>query len=163
MVNLGNSAEKEDDENVPQESQFKAVRIEGCNYQLKEEEIVQWLELYGKPMGSIQEETFEDENDDGAENGNGTYVVKMRLTRSVPELVPMFGQRIRISYQGTKKMCKNCYNYHREDSKENRVKWNTYEELFKLNHPEIPAEMIDKPGPLQNGKIEAGWEDSLEW
>jgi hypothetical protein len=33
----------------------KNTYVEGLKYQLKEGEFVQWLELYGKPMGPIQE------------------------------------------------------------------------------------------------------------
>jgi hypothetical protein len=77
----------------------------------------------------------------------------MRLERGVPELILMFGQRDKIHYHGIKKMCKNCYKYHKENCSENRVMWNTYAELFKEIHPQIPVEMIDRPRPV--GKVQA--------
>jgi hypothetical protein len=131
------------DETV-KESHFKTVKIEGCNYQVTEDEIIQWLQHFGRLMGPIQEGTFEDKNNDGAENGNGNYVVKMRIVKEMPELIPMCGQKVKIYYQGIKKMCKNCLLYHKESCRKERAPWSTYVRLFKENHPDVPAGLIDR-------------------
>ena len=79
-------------EAILSESNYKTVKLEGCNYQLKEDEVREWLGLYGNIMGPIQEETFVDDEQDGADNGNGNYTVKMRLNREMPNVIPMFDQ-----------------------------------------------------------------------
>ncbi len=89
-------------------------------------------------MGPIQAETFEDQEDDGAENGNGNYMVKMKLAKGMPELIPMCGQRVKIHYPGIKKMCKICFTYQKQMCKNNRALWRDYVEVFKENHSDIP-------------------------
>ena len=63
----------------------------------------------------IVEELFEDglravnggdqPQEDQGTNRTGTYVVKIRLHSEVPELLPIDGRRVRISYPGIKAMC----------------------------------------------------------
>ena len=40
------------------------VQIIGCEYQLLESEILDWLSLFGEVVTEIAEELFEDEKDD---------------------------------------------------------------------------------------------------
>ena len=41
-------------------------------------------------------------------NRTGTYVVKVKLDKDIPELLPVAGRRIHISYPGVRKKCTNC-------------------------------------------------------
>ena len=67
---------------------------------------------YGELVSDIVEELFEDglgalpggQEPEGT-NRTGTYVVRVRLTRKVPEIVPIDGRRIRISYEGIQTLC----------------------------------------------------------
>jgi hypothetical protein len=97
-------------ENEVREDIFKHVKIEGCGYQLSEEELTEWLELYGKVITPIEEEMFED-GVTGERFGNGKYIVKMKIEREIPESIPMFDQKMKIHYSGIKKVCKCCLKY----------------------------------------------------
>ena len=75
----------------------RIVRIIGCEYRLLESEILDWLSLYGEVISEITEEPFEDDVEQGSEDklpaiGNGTYLVRMRLKRDMPNWVPMYGR-----------------------------------------------------------------------
>jgi hypothetical protein len=59
---------------------FKHVKIEGCGYQLSEEELTKWLGFYGRLLSPIEEEVFGDE-DGKCSFGNGQYLVKMKIER----------------------------------------------------------------------------------
>ena len=67
------------------------MRIIGCEYRLLESEILDWLSLYGDVISEIMEEPYEDRDEPEADPedklppvGNGTYLVKMRLKRDMP-------------------------------------------------------------------------------
>ena len=45
-------------------------------------------------------------------NRTGTYVAKVRLHSEIPELVPVDGRRVRISYPGIQILCTNCFGKH---------------------------------------------------
>jgi hypothetical protein len=95
------------------------VKVEGCGYQLSEEELTGWMELYGRVLEPIAEEMLEEEGT-GREFGNGRYIVKMKIEREIPELISMFDQRVTIHYGGMKKICKSCYLYHRDQCQNKR-------------------------------------------
>ncbi len=38
----------------------------------------------------------------------GNFLVKIRLAKNIPGVLPMFGLKITVSYQGIKKMCNRC-------------------------------------------------------
>jgi hypothetical protein len=56
---------------------FKHVIIEGCGYQLREEELTAWLKLYCILVSIIEEEVIEDEEGRNS-YGSRRYVVKMK-------------------------------------------------------------------------------------
>ncbi len=78
IIDSPNSKEEETKAN-----DFKRVKIDGCSYQLSQEELTAWLELYGRVYLPIEEEQFKDE-ESGARYGNGKYVVRMRIQRELP-------------------------------------------------------------------------------
>ena len=83
------------------------VKIIGCDYKLLESEILNWLVLFGEVLSEITEELFEDATDPECSNlppiGNGNYLVKMRLTKDLPNWMPIYGKRICLDYKGNKK------------------------------------------------------------
>jgi hypothetical protein len=68
-------------EETVKESHYKTDKIEGCNYQVIDGEIIQWLQHFVRLIGSIQQRTFKDKYNEGAKNGNSNYVVKMRIVK----------------------------------------------------------------------------------
>ena len=140
---------------------FKRVKIDGCSYQLSQEELTVWLELYGRVFLPIEEELFEDE-ETGEKFGNGKYVVRMRIERELPELIPMHKQKIKIHYQGIKKMCKNCLAFHKGICQAKRRDWSDYVEEFIEENPRIPASMITKGSEEYYGTV-GEVEESLEF
>ena len=44
--------------------------------------------------------------------GNGTYLVKMRLKKDMPNWVPMYGRKVCFIYRGIKKQCNSCFIYY---------------------------------------------------
>ena len=67
--------------------------------------------MFGELATDIKEEILEDEDEDG-EDRTGNYCVKMRLDRDIPQLLPMWGRRIKIFYVGIQKFCTNCFGKH---------------------------------------------------
>jgi hypothetical protein len=127
-----------------QDKGFRWVKVEGCEYRLEENQIIDWLSHFGEVKSEISEDTHEgsdDSSDDLPPVGNGIYSVLMKLERDMPQLIPMHGKRIRLYYRGIIKRCTNCFGAHqRKTCKEEKVPWKKYVEQFITNYPEIPKE-----------------------
>jgi hypothetical protein len=145
-----------------QDEGLRWVKIEGCEYRLEEEQIIDWLSHFGEVKSEISEDTHEGSDDSGDDLppvGNGIYSVRMKLKRDMPQLIPMHGKRIRLYYRGIIKRCTNCFGAHqRKNCKEEKVPWIKYVEQFITNFPEIPREsygrwanMIDGMSPGADG------------
>jgi len=125
-------------------SRFTYVKIEGAEYQLKEEDVMKWLSNYGTLMSEITEDQIKLEFSDSEEeeefqeivSHTGIYSVKMALRRQIPQFLPMGGKRIKIYYRGIKKMCRKCYKTGHlwNDCKNRQREWLEYVDEFLLNH-----------------------------
>jgi hypothetical protein len=125
-------------------SRFTYVKIEGAEYQLKEEDVMKWLSNYGTLMSEITEDQVKLEFSDSEEeeacqeivSHTGTYSVKMALGRQIPQFLPMGGKKIKIYYRGIKKMCRKCYRAGHlwNDCKDKQREWLEYVDEFLLNH-----------------------------
>ena len=114
------------------------VKVEGTDYRIREEMILNWLSLWGQPMSDLKEETFEEEGAVGG-SGTGIYSVKMKLDREIPQLLPMDGKRVKIFYRGIEKLCTNCFRQHnRAQCKDQKVPWIAYVEDFMKANGNIP-------------------------
>ena len=114
------------------------VKIEGCEYSLEEDQIQDWLKLYGEVLSPICEDIHEDSDSDAQPIGNGTYSVKMKLNRDIPQYLPVHGRRIRIYYKGITKLCTNCFGSHTRRSCTNeKVPWIHYVRDYMLNNEEV--------------------------
>ena len=89
----------------------RLLRIIGCEFHLSESEILAWLTCFGEVVSEITEEQFESEGlePDLPPVGNGTYNVKIKLTRDIPNWIPMYGRKVCVEYTGTRKQCSSCY------------------------------------------------------
>ena len=95
----------------------KDVRIDGCNYEISEHELRKWIELYGEIKSDNDEIALPGESEEDAV-GTGSYTVKVKMKRSIPSFLPIGGLRVKFAYNGVKKQCKNCYEYHRSRKSE---------------------------------------------
>ena len=148
------------------ENPTRWVKIEGCEYRIEKEELKDWLNHLGNVVSEITEDrvNLEDESDSDEEIeggftvGTGIYSVKMRLSSSLPQFVPMCGKRIRLYYRDIPKICTQCFGNHpRKGCTAEKVPWVKYVSDFMLRYDYIPTESYGKWA-----KIVAQWRDSPE-
>ena len=132
------SFDKNDSEQDPN---IRWVTVDGCDYDLEEDEIMKWLRYYGETFGRLREDIHEDINTDRPPVGTGTYSIKMRLDAPIPQLLPMFGKKITIEFKGVQRLCTNCFGLHnRRACQSRKVQWIDYVRKFVDNNPDIPEE-----------------------
>ena len=123
----------------------RIVKVEGCDYRVSKEMILQWLGLYGEVLSDLVEDVFDDSEDSEADNTTGIYSVKMKMRCNIPQLLPIHGRRIKIYYRNINKLCTACFGHHnRRDCKEEKVKWIDYVEDFVNSNTHIDQEMFGK-------------------
>ena len=108
------SGQNADDKNYRDEG-VCWLKVEECEYRLEEQKIIDWLPHFGEIKSKISEDTHggsDDSDDDFPSVGNGIYSVKMKLSKEMPQLIPMFGKRIGLYYRGIVKRCTNCFGTH---------------------------------------------------
>ena len=129
-----------------QENWMRIVKIEGTDYQVSPNQMLAWLSLYGDVLSPIIEDCFEDPEDEGEDgedgvNATGTFSVKMRLKKEIPQLLPMIGKRVSIYYPGIKRLCSKCFGEHSgKFCKRPKVKWIDYVVSFIESNKHIPKE-----------------------
>ena len=134
----------------------RIVRIIGCEYRLLESEILDWLSLYGEVISEITEEPYEDEDEQEAGEklppiGNGTYQVKMRMKRDMPNWVPMYGRKVCLSYRGIKKQCNSCFGPHlRKFCMNEKMSLEEYADKFRLRNKYVPEQFYGKLAKFEN-------------
>ena len=115
------------------------VRITGCEYKVTEEKLKEALSNWGKVKSEIKEELFLDPHDNDGTNRTGTYLLNMIIDTEIPEIIPLEGLRVKLQYQGVRKLCTICFGRHlRKDCEESKVTWTEYIKLFKEENPSIP-------------------------
>lgn len=139
---------KERDENSEGyvDSGMRWVKVEGCEFRVDKEQIVEWLSYFGEVKSEVTEDTVPDpDSEDDMEYGNGIYSVKMKIGRDLPQFMPMFGKRVRLYYRGIIKRCTNCFDPHqRKFCKNEKVLWAEYVRGFAETFPEIPRTLYGK-------------------
>jgi hypothetical protein len=89
---------------VPEDDGTRLVKIEGCEYRVPKEALIDFLSNYGVICSDIREDIFDDgSGHDGSNKGNnrtGIYSVKVKLNRDLPQLAPIMGKRIKLYYKG---------------------------------------------------------------
>ena len=117
------------------------VKIEWVDYAIEENQILDWLNHFGEQAGQLSEDIHPNSDSDAAPIGNGTFSIKMRLRTSIPQLLPMWGKRVRIYHRGVEKLCSNCFGTHpRRNCRSEKVAWTRYVLNFMEKHPDIPSE-----------------------
>jgi hypothetical protein len=121
------------------------VKIEWINYQLEEHQVLDWLNYFGEQAGQLSEDIHPNSDSDADPIGNGTFSIKMRLRTDIPQLLPMWGKRVRIYHRGVQKLCSNCFGAHqRRNCRSSKVSWTRYVLNFMEKHPEIPSELYGR-------------------
>jgi hypothetical protein len=118
------------------------LKIEGAEYNLKEEQLRLWLSEYGLIVSDITEDkeelrpnSSEDEeiyND--IDLNTGIYSAKMSLIKPIPQMIPMCGKKIKIYHKGISKQCMKCFGtgHFKRDCGEERKEWLDYVDSFML-------------------------------
>ena len=121
------------------------VKIENCEYLVEEEDILDWMRMYGEPLSLLGEDMLPDSDSEGGPLGNGTYSLKMKLVKDIPQFLPMHGRKIRIYFKNMTKMCTNCYGCHtRRQCTNERVPWIVYVRDFMKSNPDIGENFYGK-------------------
>ena len=121
------------------------VKIEWAEYSIQKGQILEWLNMYGEQASELTEDVHPNSDSDADPLGAGTYSVKMRLNKEIPQLLPMRGRRIRVYYRGVQKLCSNCFGRHpRKNCRTEKVPWIKYVLNFMESNPDIPQELYGK-------------------
>ena len=139
------SANQESTNDSDPDPNVRWLKVEWVEYAVQEKQILDWMNLYGEQASELSEDIHPNSDSDADPYGNGTYSIKMRLKKEVPQLLPMWGKRIRIYYRGVTKLCPNCFGAHaRKNCKSEKVTWIQYVLRFMENNPDIPPEYYGK-------------------
>ena len=91
------------------------------------------------------EEIHPNSDSDADPVGNGTFSIKMRLNRDIPQLLPMWGKRVRVYHRGVQKLCSNCFGAHaRRNCRSEKVAWTRYVLNFMEKFPESPSKLYGR-------------------
>ena len=63
---------------------------------------------------------------DGEPVGTGSYMVKVKLKNSLPHILLIGGLKVKCTYIGVKKQCKNCCEYHTSKRTEKESRKRSY-------------------------------------
>jgi hypothetical protein len=94
----------------------RRIKIEGCEYHIPKETLIEFLGYYGDIISPFTEELLgDDANKEGTGDGTnrtGNYLVTMRLNKEITQLLPILGRKIKIQYPGIHRQCTNCSGNH---------------------------------------------------
>ena len=139
------SSSQETNVDSDQDPNVRWVKIEWTEYAVQEKQILEWLHMYGEEASELSEDIHPNSDSDADPVGSGTYSIKMRLKKEIPQLLPMWGKRIRIYYRGVTKLCPNCFGTHpRKNCRSEKVSWIQYVLRFMESNPEVPPEFYGK-------------------
>ena len=127
----------------------RLVTIEGCEYRIPSETLIGVLSAYGELKSKITEVLFNDgsdpSNEEDGTNRTGNYSVRIKLSKPIPQLIPILDKRIKIHYPGVQKQCTNCFRNHpKKVCKSAKIYWIDYVKSFANSNPEIPIKLISK-------------------
>jgi hypothetical protein len=120
------------------------LEVEGCEYKVPDASLVNFLGFFGEIYSEIVEDTVEDgisPNGDVGTNGTETYSVKVKLLRSIPQLIFIMRKRVKIYFPGILKLCQNCFGPHSKHACHSKhVQWKTYISNFMSTYQDIEME-----------------------
>ena len=121
----------------------RVVKIEGCDYMIDSETLIDFLGHYGEVTSDLVEDVFEDNEDSEGDNATGIYSVKMKLNKAIPQLVPIGGKRLKIYYRNIQKLCTKCFGEHfTRNCTNTKVPWVAYVENFISKNKDFDKELF---------------------
>jgi hypothetical protein len=128
---------------------IRKILIQGCEYRIPRDILITYLSNFGDVTEELTEELFDDgglpDNELDGTNRTGNYIARIKLRRDIPEWVPILGKRIKISYQGVRRLCTNCFGQHPKKScQSKKVTWGEYVAVFKNRYQDISQEVVDR-------------------
>lgn len=100
---------------------MRVNKIKGYDYKVPSQTIVKALSQYGDIMTKLVENIFKDNKDLDGTNAMGIYLVKIKLRKPIPQVLPLEGKRVKVYYHSIRKLCANCFGRHpRKDFKMKR-------------------------------------------
>ena len=145
-------------ENPKNDDGTTVVKIEGCDYQVPEEQIKTWLSHYGVFISELEEDLFRDDQETKGNNRTGNYSIVMKLEHKMPQLIPMNGRRVKIYHKGIDKLCTRCFGGHRksECKSEKKVDWIDYVRNYMVQHDYVPKELFGRWNELVDNADKRG-------
>ena len=130
--------------NTQQDDGTRTVSIEGCEYRVPKEALVSFLSCYGVITSDFLEVVYKD-GDTQDNIRMGSYSVKVRLNRDLPQLAPIMGKRVKFYYKGIQKLCPKCFgSHHIKNCHSKKIQWLTYVENFMERENQIPDECFGR-------------------
>ena len=128
---------------------LRLVEISGCENRVSKQNLLDVLENYGEVQTDIVEKLFEDGMDaDQAVNGvnrTGIYLVRIKLIRDLPNMVPISGRRVRFFYPGIQILCTKCYGKHPKMACQSQKKtWLEYKTQFYAQNMDYPDHLVEQ-------------------
>ena len=103
------------------------------------------LSYYGEILSDVTEKCHYDPDPNALPVGNGSYQVRMKLKREIPNFIPAAGNKIRILYTGCTFLCSNCFRVHsRRSCKNEKVMWIHYVKRFMTNNENLREDWFGK-------------------
>ena len=127
----------------------RRLKIEGCEYRIPKETLIEFLSSYGEIVSPFTEEFFSNDSNKEATNDGtnrmGIYLVTMRLNKEITQLLPILGRRIKIQYRGIQRQCTNRFgNHSKQVCQTRKMTWPTYVKKFMEFNPDIPRHLFGK-------------------
>ena len=84
---------------------------------------------------------FDDPLDPDGTNRTGIYLLRMKLSKEIPELIPLDGLRLKVIHHQVRKLCTRCYEAHlRKNCEGEKKTWFDYVWKFMSENDEIDKE-----------------------
>ena len=108
---------------------------------LSRERLKSALSNWGEVLSEPKEEVFLDPLDPDGTNRTGTYLLRIKLSKEIPELIPLDGLRVKIIHHQVTKLCTRCYDTHlRRDCESEKKSWYDYVRAFMSENDEIESD-----------------------
>jgi hypothetical protein len=121
-----------------QDDGTRAITIEGCDYRVPKEILINFLSCYGEVVSDVLEVVFND-NLTGGGNRTGSYSVTVKLHCQLPQLAPIMGKKVSFNYRGVQKLCHKCFGPHPKKTCQSSKKlWMEYVDHFISLNPDVP-------------------------
>ncbi len=108
------------------------------------EAIISFLSCYGEITSDVLQVVANNATS-GGEIHLGSYRVQIKLTKDLPQLVPLMGKRVNLYYRGIQNLCPNCFGPQpKKVCHSQKVPWISYVSSLIAREKDIPVECYGK-------------------